>query len=100
MNVPHDEGEEPTNLDYVLHFLCFYWKVLLAIIPPTRYCNGWLSFLVSLFFIGLMTAFVGDFAKIFGCLLGLDDSITAITFVALGTSLPDTFASKTAAVSD
>merc|ERR1711959_354898 len=28
------------------------------------------------------------------------DAITAITFVALGTSLPDTFASKTAAVQD
>merc|ERR1711968_186977 len=35
---------------------------------------------------------------IFGCLVGLSDGITAITFVALGTSLPDTFASKTAAV--
>ncbi|CAK0805479.1 unnamed protein product [Prorocentrum cordatum] len=30
----------------------------------------------------------------------LPDSITAITFVALGTSLPDTFASRTAAIED
>ena len=29
--------------------------------------------------------------------MGLLDAVTAITFVALGTSLPDTFASKTAA---
>merc|ERR1712100_485934 len=36
----------------------------------------------------------------FGCSLDLPDQITAITFVALGTSLPDTFASKTAAVQD
>ena len=32
-----------------------------------------------------------------GCCMGMSPSITAITFVALGTSLPDTFASKTAA---
>jgi hypothetical protein len=35
-----------------------------------------------------------------GCALGIRDSITAITFVALGTSLPDTFASKAATLGD
>jgi len=35
-----------------------------------------------------------------GCCMGLEPSVTAITFVALGTSLPDTFASKNAAVSE
>ena len=35
-----------------------------------------------------------------GCCMGLVPSVTAITFVALGTSLPDTFASKTAAVAE
>ena len=50
--------------------------------------------------IGLLTAIVGDLAGIFGCLVGLKDSVTAITFVALGTSLPDTFASKTTATSE
>ena len=43
---------------------------------------------------------VGDLAAIFGCLVGLKDSVTAITFVALGTSLPDLFASKQAAVQE
>ena len=32
-----------------------------------------------------------------GCVLGIPNSVTAITLVALGTSLPDTFASVTAA---
>merc|ERR1711881_456905 len=32
--------------------------------------------------------------------MGIPDSITAITFVALGTSLPDTFTSRTAAKQD
>jgi len=50
--------------------------------------------------IGLLTAVVGDIATIFGCLIGLRKEVTAITFVAMGTSLPDLFASKTAAVSE
>merc|ERR1719230_265912 len=50
--------------------------------------------------IGVVTAFIGDMAGLLGCSLGIEDLITAITFVALGTSLPDTFASQTAAKQD
>lgn len=49
--------------------------------------------------IGLVTIVVKEFADQFGCTLGIKQNITAITFVALGTSLPDTFASMTAAKS-
>merc|ERR1711959_534509 len=58
------------------------------------------TFFVALAYIGILTGFVADIAGLFGCLIGLPDTITAITFVALGTSLPDTFASKTAAIND
>lgn len=50
--------------------------------------------------IGLLTAVIGDLATIFGCLIGLRNEVTAITFVAMGTSLPDLFASKTAAMQE
>merc|ERR1712224_712918 len=50
--------------------------------------------------IGGVTAIVGDLAGMLGCSVGLNDDITAITLVALGTSLPDTFASMTAATQD
>ncbi|KAH9519500.1 Sodium/calcium exchanger 1 [Bulinus truncatus] len=50
--------------------------------------------------IGFLTAIIGDVASSFGCTIGLKDSVTAISFVALGTSVPDTFASKVAAVND
>lgn len=40
---------------------------------------------------------VGEVATLMGCVIGLKPGITAITFVAIGTSLPDTFASMTAA---
>jgi len=100
MNMGGDDGEEPEWGDYLMHFLSFYWKVLHAFIPPTDMGGGWYTFCISLVFIGGITALVGDAAKILGCCLGLPDAITAITFVALGTSLPDTFASVEATVSD
>ncbi|XP_052769967.1 sodium/calcium exchanger 1-like isoform X2 [Mya arenaria] len=95
-----DEDKLPSCSDYVMHFLTLFWKVVFALIPPTDYWGGWLCFSVSIGMIGLLTAFIGDLASSFGCTIGLKDSITAISFVALGTSVPDTFASKVAAVND
>jgi solute carrier family 8 (sodium/calcium exchanger) len=35
-----------------------------------------------------------------GCVVGLEASVAGITIIAIGTSLPDTFASRTAALHD
>uniref|UniRef100_A0A6Q2YER9 Calx-beta domain-containing protein n=1 Tax=Esox lucius TaxID=8010 RepID=A0A6Q2YER9_ESOLU len=95
-------GEEklPSCFDYIMHFLTIFWKLLFAFVPPTDYWNGWACFVVSITMIGLLTAFIGDLASHFGCTVGLKDSVTAVVFVALGTSVPDTFASKVAAIQD
>ncbi|XP_060943348.1 sodium/calcium exchanger 1b isoform X10 [Limanda limanda] len=95
-------GEEklPSCFDYVMHFLTVFWKVLFAFVPPTDYWNGWACFVVSICMIGLLTGLIGDLASSFGCTVGLKDSVTAVVFVALGTSVPDTFASKVAAIQD
>ncbi|KAK6170123.1 hypothetical protein SNE40_018595 [Patella caerulea] len=98
MNVNGGNIEEATFVDYIFHFLTFIWKIIFAFIPPVHFLGGWPTFLISLAMIGFLTALIGDLASLFGCLIGLEDSITAITFVALGTSMPDTFASKTAAL--
>merc|ERR1712130_904747 len=76
-----EEGEEkmPSCGDYIMHFLTLPWKLIFAFIPPTAMANGYVTFVVSIAFIG---------------------ACTAIAFVALGTSVPDTFASKTAAIED
>ncbi|KAJ4930228.1 hypothetical protein JOQ06_019234 [Pogonophryne albipinna] len=97
-----DSGEErlPSCFDYIMHFLTVFWKVLFAFVPPTEYWNGWACFFVSISLIGVLTAVTGDLACHFGCTVGLKDSVTAVVFVALGTSVPDTFASKTAAIQD
>ncbi|XP_067672950.1 sodium/calcium exchanger Calx-like isoform X3 [Haliotis asinina] len=97
MNVNGGDIENATFIDYILHFCTFFWKILFAFVPPTQYLGGWPTFIISLAVIGFLTAIIGDLATIFGCLIGLEKTITAITLVALGTSMPDTFASKTAA---
>ena len=86
-----------------------YFQLLFAFIPPTDYCGGWICFVVSIIGVGVLTAvsdfsefssfkkseknnakfqFIGDFAAHFGCTVGVTDAITAISFVALGTSVP------------
>lgn len=97
LTVNGGDVENASNADYLLHFLSFGWKATFSLIPPPMLFGGWLCFFVSLFCIGVMTAVIGDVASIFGCLVGLPNTVTAITLVAVGTSLPDTFASLTAA---
>ncbi|CAE7533788.1 Slc8a3 [Symbiodinium natans] len=100
VNGGDDEAGPPSGFQWALHLLTLPWKLLFAIIPPVDYCGGWLCFFVSLMFIGLVTALISDLAGLVGCVLDMPDFITAITLVALGTSLPDTFASKAAAEQD
>lgn len=94
------EEQEPSYYDYFMHYLSLIWKVLFAFIPPTDIWGGWACFWSSISMIGLLTAVTGDVASHFGCTIGLADSVVAISFVALGTSLPDTFASKVATIND
>jgi len=95
-----EEDEEATIYDWAMHIISLPWKLLFALVPPTDFCGGWVCFCCALLMIGVVTAFVGDMAALLGCVMDVPDEITAITFVALGTSLPDTFASKTAAQQD
>merc|ERR1712083_1251828 len=103
-----EEGEEgaekeekmPTCGDYIMHFLTLFWKVIFSFIPPAGIANGYPCFVISIAMIGLCTAVIGDVAGHLGCFIFLKDSVNAIAFVALGTSVPDTFASKTAAIQD
>jgi solute carrier family 8 (sodium/calcium exchanger) len=100
MNVNGGDVEHASPMDYAAHLLTFAWKVIFACVPPVSWAGGWLAFVVLISLIGLMTAVIGDLATIFGCLIGLEPEVTAITFVALGTSLPDLFASRNAAMNE
>merc|ERR1712179_836818 len=97
-----EEAEEkvPSMSDYIMPFLTLPWKLIFALIPPTSIQNGYPTFVIAILFIGLCTAVIGDVAGHLGCFINLKDCVNAIAFVALGTSVPDTFASKTAAIED
>lgn len=101
VNGSAEEQAEASWMDIVGHCAVFPWSFLYAVFtPPPTYLGGWICFVVALLHIGALTAIIGDLAELFGCAANIHDSITAITFVALGTSLPDTFASKAAATQD
>jgi len=94
------EEVDPSYYDYFMHYLSLVWKIIFAFVPPTDIWGGWACFWSSISMIGVLTAVTGDVASHFGCTIGLADSVVAISFVALGTSLPDTFASKVATIND
>ena len=89
--------QEVTYSDAFSHFFTIFWKVFFALIPPTSIYNGIPTFFVALTMIGVVTFIVGELATVLGCSAGIPESVAAITLVALGTSLPDTFASMSAA---
>jgi len=90
----------PGLLNYSVHAITVIFKVSFAFVPPPAMGGGWVAFCVALAFIAIMTVLVGDLATLFGCAISLNAGTNAILFVALGTSMPDLFASKTAAQAD
>ena len=71
--------------------------MLFALIPPRRYCNGWVSFVVAFLLIGCMAFLIAEFSFNLGCVADIRGCVQAIAFIAVGTSLPDLFASYHAA---
>ena len=63
---------------------------LIPNISLTGLFNGYLTFVISIAFIGACTAIIGDVAGHMGCFIYLKDGVNAIAFVALGTSVPGT----------
>ena len=55
----------------VYHILAIAWRVLFSIVPPRRIGNGWFAFIISIIFIGLVTAIVEQYANLLGCAIGL-----------------------------
>jgi Ca2+/Na+ antiporter len=99
-NGSQEEQKEATRQDWFFHIVALPWKLLFAAVPSPVFFGGWLAFFVAIGLIGALTAVISDLAEMFGCLLDVPDIVTALTFVALGTSMPDLFASISAAVDD
>ncbi|XP_067931552.1 sodium/calcium exchanger 3-like isoform X3 [Watersipora subatra] len=98
-----DEDSEDGKIswfDYIMHFISLPWKLFCAIIPPVRYAGGSISFICSIIWLGIMSLIVEQLASLLGCVIGLRTAASGVSIVALGTSVPDTFASRTAALQD
>lgn len=99
-----EDGEEASQWkpkDYILFVLGLPFNVFFAIVcPPAMWAGGFLLFTVALTWVAVVTALISDLASLFGCCADIPDATTAITIVAMGTSLPDTFASMTSASKD
>lgn len=95
-----EDMKEASVSDWIFHLMALPWTLFFALVPPTIFFGGWACFIVCLIYIGAVTGIVADLAELFGCVCDLPDIITAISFVALGTSMPDLFASKVAAQED
>eukprot|EP00039_Didymoeca_costata_P013117 m.194764 g.194764 ORF g.194764 m.194764 type:complete len:281 (-) comp15680_c0_seq5:48-890(-) len=94
MTFPDEDASILRKIAFVLMLPFTFFNALL---PPTTLLGGYPTFFLALGCIGLLTALINDFAALFGCQIGLSDATTATTIVALGTSLPDTMASRIAA---
>lgn len=95
-----DQDNAITNVsggEALWQILALYWKVFSALVPPRKTWGGWAAFIVALLLIGFVTTIIGEVATILGCVINLKPAVTGITIVAMGTSLPDTFASMSAA---
>ena len=89
--------DEVTGWEAIYHFLTIPWCVLFALVPPRRWCNGWISFIVTFFLIGCMSFLIAEFSRNLGCVADLRGCVQAIALIAIGTSLPDLLASYHAA---
>ncbi|CAH8827561.1 unnamed protein product [Trichobilharzia szidati] len=89
-----------TVAQYMVHAVTFVWKLICAFLPPRKYLGAYPTFITSLILIGLQTALVEELSNLLGCTAGIKTAVTGISLVALGTSLPDVFVSRTAAICD
>ena len=71
------------------HWLHYIYQNLISFLLQGLF-NGYLTFVISIAFIGACTAVIGDVAGHLGCFINLKDGVNAIAFVALGTSVPGT----------
>jgi len=92
-----EDSESASAVDLTMHYISITWKILAATVPPTHYWGGWPTFWYSMGLVGIVTGIIGDIATVFGCIVGLDNEISGIFLVALGTSLPGNLPQSAAA---
>ena len=73
LKVQNDGEATPGPLAWVSHLLTLPFKLAFATVPPPTLLGGWPCFVVSISFIGVVTAFIGDVAALLGCVAPGDE---------------------------
>ncbi|GFR52684.1 hypothetical protein Agub_g15310 [Astrephomene gubernaculifera] len=98
---PEEEGEELGWSDLFMHYVNITWKLLLfTCVPPAEWKGGYPCFAAALMMLAGIVYLINEAGNLFGCILGLKAVMVGVSIVALGTSLPDTLASRVAARAD
>eukprot|EP00798_Chlamydomonas_sp_ICE-L_P002409 gene2409-8720_t len=98
--MPEFEKGDSTIITCALHYMNITWKLVSAVMPPPVWKGGYPTFFATLAMLAGLMALVKEVATMFGCAYGLSEVMTGMSIVALGTSLPDTYASRMAAIYD
>jgi len=99
MTLEFEEDDDNLFAAVSLHYVSITYKLMAACCPPAEWGQGYPLFSASLLLLAGLMAIVKEVGEMFGCACGLSDVMTGLSIVALGTSLPDTFASRMAALS-
>jgi len=94
-DTPEEKHEHfPTSIiGWIWYVLAWPYEILFYYtIPPV---NGkykyqfFASFFLSLTWLGIFSTFMVKWTEKIGCILGVEDAIMGVTFLAIGTSMPD-----------
>uniref|UniRef100_A0A6U2FWI8 Calx-beta domain-containing protein n=1 Tax=Chlamydomonas euryale TaxID=1486919 RepID=A0A6U2FWI8_9CHLO len=99
MTLEFEEDDDNLFAAVSLHYVSITYKLMAACCPPAEWGQGYPLFSASLLLLAGLMAIVKEVGEMFGCACGLSDVMTGLSIVALGTSLPDAFVSRMAALS-
>ena len=82
-----------TSEEAALYFVTLGWKIVSNVCPPAHFAAGWPCFFIALIMIGLISFFLVEVSAMLCCVMGVKPGVLAITFISVGTAIPDVFAS-------
>ena len=95
-----EDVEKQTVWMIMLRVALLPWRLVCSWTPPPALRGGWPCFLVALVLICMVTVVICELAGLVSCAVGTTPSTIAVVLIAGGTSLPDLYASRSAAISD
>jgi magnesium/proton exchanger len=68
---PSDHSTPITGLEMFTHIITVPWRLLFAVVPPRKYCNGWVALTTCVVFIFGLTYMMREIILTVGCFLNI-----------------------------